>query len=310
MVATANYLDRSALCTSMDSLFDKIRSLEIQSVEKSKLTKLRDILQGKSVICAFSGGIDSSLLLIFSKVWANRVLAITIASEFIPKYEIENASKFSKQFGIDHDILTVDILENQKISGNPKNRCYICKKQIFEILLKIAKINNTDFVLDGTNLSDCDMIRPGFQALKELAVRSPFVEAKITKSDIINISKELKLPSGDLPPMACLASRVPYNKQITKEILTKIEKAEEFLRTNIRGIEKSPLRVRYDEIEKDIPMARIEVDPEFLPEIVAAKNRQEIVKYFESIGFCYTLADLSGFESGKIDRLLKNRGQK
>ncbi len=294
----------------MDSLFEKIRSFELKSVERSKLIKLREILQGKSLICAFSGGIDSSLLLIFSKAWANRVLAITIASEFIPKFEIDNAIKFSKKFDIEHDILTLDILDNEKICSNPKNRCDICKKHIFEILLKMAKINNADFVVDGTNISDLNVFRPGIQALKELAILSPFVEAGITKTEIINITKELELPSGDLPPMACLASRIPYNRQINKEILKKIEEAEDFLRNKIIGLEKSPLRVRYDEIEKDIPMARIEVDPQFLPELVSPKNREEIVKYFMNIGFYYILADLSGFDSGKMDRLLTKKGQK
>ena len=294
----------------MEQLIEKIRSLSIHSLEQTKLLKLKEILEGKSILCAFSGGIDSSLLLIFSKVWAGKVLAVTIASEFIPKYEINNAMEFTKQFGIDHDILTVDLLENEEISSNPKNRCYICKHQIFDILLKIAKINQMDFVVDGSNYSDLDVHRPGMMALKELGIISPFLQAEITKKEIIAISKELELPSAVLPPMACLASRIPYNRKISKDILEMIEKAEDFLRTEIQGLSTTPLRVRYDELENDLRIARIEVNPDFIPALVSQINREKILKYFENLGFYYVLVDLAGFESGKLDRLLKLKEKK
>jgi uncharacterized protein len=293
-----------------DDPITALKTLKVKSIDTEKLKKLKAILENKSLLCAFSGGVDSSLMLIAAKAWGKQVLAITIASEFVPMFEIKNAEEFTKRYNIDHDVLSLDILEYEEVAHNQNDRCYYCKSKVYYALLKIAKIHNLDFVIDGTNFSDIAVYRPGLKALKELNIVSPFSDAAITKQDIIALSEELNLPSQNIPQMACLATRIPYGVPITREILEMIENAESFLRSKIPGISKTPIRVRYEDMINDIKAARIEVQPQFVPIIASPEYREKILEYFEELGFKYVMLDLSGFESGKIDRLINNNGSK
>ncbi|MEG1870891.1 MAG: ATP-dependent sacrificial sulfur transferase LarE [Peptostreptococcaceae bacterium] len=260
-----------------------------------KYNKLLDRLKKKGNICiAFSGGVDSTFLLKAAKiVLGENVLAITVTSSMCPNRELEEAKLFCMEIGVKHILLEANEYKVQEFVENGKERCYFCKKGIFMKVKAVAEENGFTYVADGSNKDDDNDYRPGMRALRELGIISPLKEAELTKKDIRELSKELGLKTWKKPSMACLASRIPYGKEITKEKLKKVELAEEFLLS--KGFKQ--FRVRYyDEL------AKIEVLEEEISKIISIS--QEIISKFKEIGFTYITIDLEGFRTGSMNEIL------
>jgi len=178
---------------------------------------------------AFSGGVDSAYLLYAAAAAKANVRAYYVKSAFQPQFELDDAIKLAEQLDADMKIINVDVLADSRVSANPADRCYYCKKAIFNTISEAAKADGFDLILDGTNASDDEGDRPGMRALKELSVRSPLRECGLTKPEIRRLSKEAGLFTWDKPAYACLATRIPTGEVITAEKLAKTESAEDFL---------------------------------------------------------------------------------
>lgn len=203
---------------------------------------LEDFFQvNPSVAVAFSGGVDSAYLLAQGSKYTKKIKAYYVKSAFQPAFELEDARLFAKQLKCDMQIIDIDVLCNETIVNNPSNRCYYCKKVIFNTILEYARKDGFITLLDGTNASDEMQDRPGMKALQELQVLSPLREAGLTKTMIRQLSKSENLFTHDKPSYACLATRVPTDVKITKEILIKIEKSEDLMKT----LGFTDFRIRY-----------------------------------------------------------------
>jgi pyridinium-3,5-biscarboxylic acid mononucleotide sulfurtransferase len=262
---------------------------------KNKYTKLKSILcELQSVVIGFSGGVDSSLLLkVASDVLGSNAVAVIGTSETYPQNEQREAVAIAKMIGIQPIEVATKEIDNPQYSKNPTDRCYHCKTELFGILSVIAKERGIRWVADGSIVDDLGDFRPGMKAKNEQNVRSPLLEAGLTKNDVRELSKELGLPNWDKPSFACLSSRFPYGYEITREALGKIDRAESFLRE--RGFKN--LRVR----NHDEKTARIEVGINEMHKFMDPKIRSEIVAFMKEIGFMYITLDLQGYRTGSMN---------
>ncbi|MBI4707518.1 MAG: ATP-dependent sacrificial sulfur transferase LarE [Candidatus Omnitrophica bacterium] len=263
-----------------------------------KLNKLKQIIRDcGSCLIAFSGGLDSSFLLSLCAgvLPKNNLLAITANSKTYPQEELLSAKKFARKIGVRHKIINTAELENKKFVRNSYQRCYFCKKDLFLRLKGLARKYGLSCVIDASNISDEKDFRPGRTALKELGVFSPLVDAGFTKKDIRKLSKKMKLDTWDKPSMACLASRVPYGIKITADVLSRIQKAESFL----KKIGFRQVRVRdYREL------CRIEVEKKYVPLLVSKRLR--VLKGLKEAGYNYVTLDLAGYRTGSLNENLKD----
>jgi len=272
---------------------------ELSKKLNEKLEQLITLFQDQKIIVAFSGGADSSLLAFLSKMNAKETLLITMKSLLYSEEEVKEAKNFASKFNIPHLILETEPLSNEEFIKNKTNRCYTCKKDIFTKILKVKEERAYELVIEGSNITDLGDYRPGLDALKELKILSPYIDAEIDKDEIRILSNHFQLETGSKPSGACFASRIPYNQVITEDKLRMIEKAEKFLKNSFNITQ---LRVRYHE-EK---IARIEVLKEDLEKIISEKAKEKIIHKFKEIGFCYTTIDLEGFRSGSLNEILTN----
>ena len=245
-----------------------------------------------SVALAYSGGTDSTFLMAAGKiVLGDNLLAYTIDTPYIARWEIEEASEICKQLGVKHEIINSEIISS--IQNNPEDRCYLCKQHLFSSLLKKAADLGFPYVMDGTNLDDKGDHRPGMRALKELKIKSPLLETGIGKKLIRKFSKELGLPTWDKPAYACLLTRIPFETKITITELQKIEKAETYLmKMGFRAI-----RVRSHD-----KLARIEVPIDRIQELIQPGLASEISQELKRIGYQYVTIDMDGYKMGSMKK--------
>lgn len=271
-------------------------------MDKKKRLKEKIKEYGKEDICvAFSGGVDSSLLLKLACDAAlpngKKVYAVTFDTKLHPACDLENAKKVVEEIGGIHEIIEIDELEQKEIQNNPINRCYLCKYHLFGKLREFTDTKKIEIILDGTNEEDLYQYRPGIKALQELNIISPLKDAKMTKREVKEMAAEYGISVAFRPSTPCMATRLPYGEKLDYDILKRIEKGEEYLRDFIGG----NIRLR---IHKDI--ARIEVDSENFSEVL--EKKEEIVKNLKKYGFFYICLDLEGFRSGSMDIDLKKKG--
>lgn len=263
-----------------------------------KLALLKEILaQTGGALIAFSGGVDSTFLLsVAHEVLGPEAVAVTASSETYPAWEFDQAKQLAGIIGAKHLIVETRELENEAFQENPPDRCYHCKKERFSALMALASELGLESVCDGSNVDDMQDYRPGRRASQELGVRSPLMEAALSKEEIRELSRRRGLPTWDKPSFACLATRFPYGTSITAAELARVDAAEEHLRR--MGFRQFRVRHHGD-------MARIEVERGQLASALARAD--EIVKHLENLGYTYITLDLKGYRTGSMNEKLDGR---
>lgn len=265
---------------------------------QDKYKSLQDYIASLgSVAAAFSGGVDSTLLLrVAHDVLGDNAIAVTASSCSFPERELSEAKAFCAQNGITHIITRSEELEIDGFRNNPKNRCYLCKHELFTKIIAIAHEHGIAHVIEGSNMDDLGDYRPGLQAIEELGVKSPLRHAQLSKAEVRQLSWELGLPTFDKPSFACLASRFVYGETITEEKLRMVDRAEELLLS--LGFRQVRVRIHGT-------IARIEVLPEELGRIVQEDIRTKIYDTFKALGFSYVTLDMAGYRTGSMNETLK-----
>ncbi|GAB6179835.1 ATP-dependent sacrificial sulfur transferase LarE [Desulfotomaculum defluvii] len=257
---------------------------------------LREILKNyQRVLIAFSGGIDSTLLLkIASEEIPSGVLAVTAVSDTFTEAELQRAKELAKEFAVEHLIIQSTEMEDARFVENSPERCYYCKHLRFSALKGIAQTRGFDIVLDGANVDDLADYRPGAKAVKELGVKSPLQEVGFTKIEIRELARKKGIATWEAPAIACLASRIPYGETITKEKLTIIKKGE----AHLKSLGLFPCRLR---LHRDL--ARIEVPKDKLLDLMDLSD--QVTTYLKKLGLTYVTVDMMGLRSGSMNEAIK-----
>lgn len=265
-------------------------------MQSEKYEKLTSILREmESVVVAFSGGVDSTFLLkaAVDTLGADHVLAVTADSETYPSSELEEAKRLAERIGVRHQVIHTSELAIPGYAENNKNRCYFCKSSLFDHLLPFLEEKGFQNIIYGVIADDMNEYRPGMQAAKEKGIRGPLQEANLFKEEIRELSRQMQLPTWDKPSFACLSSRIAYGEYITKEKLTKVEKAESYLKS---------LGIRQVRVRTHQEIARIEVEPNDMKMVL--ENHDSISRELQSYGYKYITLDLIGYQSGSMNKVL------
>lgn len=270
--------------------------MELQEKKESLLSYLKSL---GTVAVAFSGGVDSAFLMKMAKeALGEKAIAITANLRSFPDRELTEAVRYCEREQIRQIVIDFNELTVEGFRENPSNRCYLCKRAVFQQIKETAANQGIYCVMEGSNLDDCGDYRPGMQAVKELQIKSPLKEVGFTKQEIRLFSKELGLQEWDKPSFACLSSRFPYGEQITEAKLSMVEQAEQRLLE--LGFSQFRVRMHGD-------MARIEILPQEFSMLMEEKIRTEIYKYMKSLGFTYVSLDLGGYRTGSMNEGLQGR---
>lgn len=273
-----------------------------------KIKKKLDILQKqilnlKKTVIAFSGGVDSTLLLKIVKdtLPSDNIIAVTSFSVLHPEFELDQTERITSEFGIKHIKIKPDLMNDKNITANTPDRCYYCKKKLFTEILKVANDNNIKYIMEGSNADDIFDFRPGMKALQELNIISPLCNAGLTKKEIRKLSKDLNIFTWNKPSLACLATRIPYGTPITLKKINRIDKCEQILRDE--GF--SQIRVRDHN-----NIARIELFGPERKKLIKHKLLNNIIKKYKKFGYDYICLDLAGYRSGSMNETLGEYGQR
>src|SRR5688572_26846986 len=265
-----------------------------------KAARLSELLAGyRSVLIAFSGGVDSAYLAIAAHtVLGDCALAITADSPSYPDTHRQLALSIARDFGFAHEIIHTAELDRPEYRANPANRCYYCKDELYAQLAAVAKARDLAVVIDGNNADDRGDYRPGRQAAREHGVRSPLDEADLTKDDIRELARAAGLASWDEPASACLSSRIPYGQEVTDDRLRQIERAEQV----VRDLGFRIFRVRHHDT-----VARLEIARAEMPRALDAEVNARLVSSLKALGYQYVSLDLQGYRLGSLNEALRLR---
>lgn len=285
-------------------LTETLTSFQIVEYPVMSIDKMQSIVKALaekgSVLVAFSGGVDSSVLAALAyRALGDNALAVTADSQTLAPGELGCAKEVAKEIGIRHRVIFYNELEEPEFAKNPVDRCYYCKKGLLRELKRLAEQHGMNAIIEGTNISELKAHRPGRRAVMEEAVYNPFVDFNVTKEEIREMARKLNLSVADKPSMACLSSRFPYGQAITTEALKRVGAAEDFLRR--AGFKV--VRVR-----DHAGIARIEIMPDEMQRFL--EMREDVVSEFKRLGFSYVALDLVGFRSGSMDEVLVAKDEK
>lgn len=264
-------------------------------MKREKLrNRIRELGKDGVVLC-FSGGVDSALLLKIAseEVEKDKLLALTFQTSLTPLSDLPIVKQMAESFGVKSKILYLDQFEDKEILNNPTNRCYLCKKFLYENAIEIKNNLGFKYVIDGSNFDDLKVYRPGRIALEELGIIRPLEEVKMTKKEVREFAKDLNIEVANRPSTPCMATRFPYGERLNKEVFTNLERGEKFLKS--LGLENVRIRYYKDNI-------RIETDVDDFPIIL--EKRLLIIHELKALGFHYINLDLEGFRSGSMDEVI------
>jgi uncharacterized protein len=268
---------------------------------KGKLEKLNSIFDGMgSVVVAYSGGVDSTLVLKLAHEFiGERAIAVTAVSASLAAHEREHAQSIAREIGVRHELITSHETEDPRYLANAPNRCYFCKSEVYDLLQDYARQAGFNVVVDGTNADDVGDHRPGRQAARERGVRSPLQEAGITKAEVRQLANRYGLSNWDKPASACLSSRIPYGNLISVETLSQVEQAE----LALKNLGFNQLRVRHHD-----QVARLEVEVGDFEKVL--EQREAIISSVKTAGYTYVTLDLVGFRSGSMNEAFRSNGHR